>query len=258
MEYLPQANRATARRCRRRPDHREGQARHRDRRRRHRRRLHRHRAPPGRTIGHQPRDQAPAGPSAPSTSRGRPIRRCSRSPVRARGGRRAAVSPSPPSSSSATTPARCGSCGSPRPSAAGRPPSNPSSGTEREIPADLVLLAMGFTGPEQQGLVEQLAGSTAGRARQCRARQGLPDHRAGRLRRRRRRSRPVADRLGDRRGPRCRRRGRRLPHGRHAAAASDQPDRSSATVYHGPPAGLTTSGSRRRPRGPTAATRSIK
>ena len=29
-------------------------------------------------------------------------------------------------------------------------------GTEREIPADLVLLAMGFTGPQRTGLVEQL------------------------------------------------------------------------------------------------------
>ncbi len=29
-------------------------------------------------------------------------------------------------------------------------------GSEREIPADLVLLAMGFTGPEREGLVEQL------------------------------------------------------------------------------------------------------
>ena len=32
----------------------------------------------------------------------------------------------------------------------------PVDGTEREIPADLVLLAMGFTGPQQEGLVEQL------------------------------------------------------------------------------------------------------
>ncbi|MGO4256240.1 glutamate synthase subunit beta [Marmoricola sp. RAF53] len=32
----------------------------------------------------------------------------------------------------------------------------PVEGTEREIPADLVLLAMGFTGPEQPGLVSQL------------------------------------------------------------------------------------------------------
>ena len=32
----------------------------------------------------------------------------------------------------------------------------PKAGTEREIPADLVLLAMGFTGPEQQDLGSQL------------------------------------------------------------------------------------------------------
>jgi glutamate synthase (NADPH/NADH) small chain len=32
----------------------------------------------------------------------------------------------------------------------------PVAGTEREIPADLVLFAMGFVGPEQPGLVEQL------------------------------------------------------------------------------------------------------
>ncbi|MCL2515519.1 MAG: FAD-dependent oxidoreductase, partial [Microbacteriaceae bacterium] len=32
----------------------------------------------------------------------------------------------------------------------------PKSGTEREIPADLVLLAMGFTGPEQEFLSAQL------------------------------------------------------------------------------------------------------
>jgi glutamate synthase (NADPH/NADH) small chain len=29
-------------------------------------------------------------------------------------------------------------------------------GTEREIPAELVLFAMGFTGPEREGVVEQL------------------------------------------------------------------------------------------------------
>ncbi len=32
----------------------------------------------------------------------------------------------------------------------------PVEGTEREIPAELVLLAMGFTGPERDGLVDQL------------------------------------------------------------------------------------------------------
>ncbi len=33
---------------------------------------------------------------------------------------------------------------------------NEIAGTEREIPAELVLFAMGFTGPEKEGLVEQL------------------------------------------------------------------------------------------------------
>src|SRR5690349_6841627 len=32
----------------------------------------------------------------------------------------------------------------------------PKPGTEREIPAQLVLFAMGFLGPEKPGLVEQL------------------------------------------------------------------------------------------------------
>jgi glutamate synthase (NADPH/NADH) small chain len=32
----------------------------------------------------------------------------------------------------------------------------PVEGTEREIPAQLVLLAMGFTGPQREGLVQQL------------------------------------------------------------------------------------------------------
>ncbi|HEU4912253.1 MAG TPA: FAD-dependent oxidoreductase, partial [Actinomycetes bacterium] len=32
----------------------------------------------------------------------------------------------------------------------------PVEGTTREIPAELVLLAMGFTGPQQPGVVEQL------------------------------------------------------------------------------------------------------
>jgi glutamate synthase (NADPH/NADH) small chain len=32
----------------------------------------------------------------------------------------------------------------------------PKAGTEREIPADLVLLALGFTGPEQDDVKDQL------------------------------------------------------------------------------------------------------
>jgi glutamate synthase (NADPH/NADH) small chain len=36
------------------------------------------------------------------------------------------------------------------------PPFAPVAGTEREIPADLVLLAMGFLHPQHEGVVEQL------------------------------------------------------------------------------------------------------
>lgn len=39
----------------------------------------------------------------------------------------------------------------------------PKSGTEREIPADLVLIAMGFTGPERTALEEQLGTVFTGR-----------------------------------------------------------------------------------------------
>ena len=39
---------------------------------------------------------------------------------------------------------------------AGRPVRSRCQGTEREIPAELVLLAMGFTGPEQDSVVAQL------------------------------------------------------------------------------------------------------
>jgi glutamate synthase (NADPH/NADH) small chain len=39
----------------------------------------------------------------------------------------------------------------------------PKSGTERDIPADLVLIAMGFTGPERTALEEQLGAQFTGR-----------------------------------------------------------------------------------------------
>ncbi len=45
------------------------------------------------------------------------------------------------------------------------------AGTEREIPADLVLLAMGFTGPERGPLLE----GPGGRARRARQRRALGD-----------------------------------------------------------------------------------
>ncbi|MDP9407125.1 MAG: glutamate synthase subunit beta [Actinomycetota bacterium] len=45
----------------------------------------------------------------------------------------------------------------------GRPTFTPVEGTERELPADLVLLAMGFTGPERGALLEGLGVELDGR-----------------------------------------------------------------------------------------------
>jgi glutamate synthase (NADPH/NADH) small chain len=45
----------------------------------------------------------------------------------------------------------------------GRPTFTPLEGTERELPADLVLLAMGFTGPERGALLEGLGVELDGR-----------------------------------------------------------------------------------------------
>ena len=100
-------------------------------------------------------------------------------------------------------------------------------GTEREIPAELVLLAMGFTGPETGG-PDRAARRRARRARQRRPRRRLPVLGRRRLRRRRRRPRPVADRLGDRRGPRRRRRRRHLAHRLHQPPRPDPADRAPA------------------------------
>ena len=92
-------------------------------------------------------------------------------------------------------------------------------GTEFEIKADLVLLAMGFVGPRADGP----ARAARRRARRAQQREGehrrLPDVGAQGLRRRRHAPRPVAGGLGDPRRPAVRARGRRVPDGRDRAAA---------------------------------------
>ena len=82
----------------------------------------------------------------------------------------------------------------------GRPVRRGRRAREREIPADLVLLAMGFVGPERGGLLDQLGVELDARGNVARGRR-LRHRRARRLRRRGRRPRAVAHRLGDRRGP---------------------------------------------------------
>ena len=100
-------------------------------------------------------------------------------------------------------------------------------GSEREIPAELVLFAMGFTGPEREGLVEQLDVELDERGN-VRARRVLRVLAPGCLRGRRRRSRPVADRVGDRRGSRGGVGRRRLPDRLDRAARAGQADRPPA------------------------------
>ena len=73
-------------------------------------------------------------------------------------------------------------------------------GTEREIPAELVLLAMGFVGPGAVG-VARPARRRVRRAGQRPARRRLHVHRAGCVRGRRHGSRAEPHRLGDRRRP---------------------------------------------------------
>ena len=102
---------------------------------------------------------------------------------------------------------------------------NEVEGTEREIPAELVLLAMGFTGPETDGLIDQLGvelddrGNVARDAGYSSSVDGV--FVAGDVG-----SRPVADRLGHRRGPGRRRRRRHLAQRQHHPPRPDPPDRA--------------------------------
>ena len=109
--------------------------------------------------------------------------------------------------------------------AAPAPPFAPVQGTEKELPAQLVLLAMGFLGPEQ-ALLDQLRRGE-GPARKREGGQALHDVGRRRVRRRRRPPRTVADRVGDQRGPPVRADGRSLSGGeaeRRGASAGELPE----------------------------------
>ena len=103
----------------------------------------------------------------------------------------------------------------------------PVEGSEREIPADLVLLAMGFTGPER-GPSSSSSVSSSTRGAPSPAMTTYATNGPRRVRRRRRRTRPVADRVGDRRGPIRRGRGRSMADGEYRAACADPADRAAA------------------------------
>ena len=102
----------------------------------------------------------------------------------------------------------------------GQPKMIELDGTAELLEADLVLLAMGFLGPEryvaeQLGIELDRAVELPGRPRQVR------DERARRVRRRRLPPRPIARGLGDQRRARRRARDRSIPDGIDAAAGPE-------------------------------------
>ena len=95
----------------------------------------------------------------------------------------------------------------------------PIPGSEFRIPADLVLLAMGFLHPVQEGMVKDLK-LDLDRARQREGeRARLPHLAAEGVRRRRHAARPIARGLGDPRRPPGGARHRQIPDGQDRPAA---------------------------------------
>ena len=104
-------------------------------------------------------------------------------------------------------------------------------GSEHEIPADIVLLAMGFVGPERASWLDQLGVTFDQRGNVTRD-DSFMTNGAGGVRGRRHGTRAEPHRVGHRRGPCLRRGRRRVPRRRDHAAGADRSDR--------PPAHLTT------------------
>ena len=127
---------------------------------------------------------------------------------RPRGGRRARSTPSPPSASSTTAAGGCARSRSSRSSCAdGR--FEPVPGHRARAAGRLRLPRDGLHRPERRPLLEQLGVELDERGNVARDRHYMIERRR-RVRRRRRRPRPVAHRVGHRRGPLRRCRGRRL------------------------------------------------
>ena len=95
----------------------------------------------------------------------------------------------------------------------------PVAGTEFEIEADLVLLAMGFVHPLHEGMLKSLDVALDQRGNVSGRHQRLPDVGPEGVRRRRHAPRPVAGGVGDPRRPPGRARGRQIPDGIDDAAA---------------------------------------
>ena len=145
---------------------------------------------------------------------------------RARGGRRAAVRRQHRRSSSATTQGSVAGAAAGRGASWSTAASPPVEGTEREIPAAPRPARHGLHRPGARAAA-RAARRRARRAGQRAPRRGLRHHGPRRLRGRRRRPRPVADRLGHRRGPLLRRGRRPLADWRYRAACADRAHRAT-------------------------------
>ena len=184
-------------RHRRAADHRERQARGDHRWRRHRRGLPRHRAPAGRGGGAPVRDPASRRPTrVHRTTPGRSGRWCTAPhPPTRKGGERVF---------SVNTECFLGDeTGNVRALLAHEVEMRDGrfekiDGTDFELPCELVLLAMGFVGPERGPMLDQLGVALDARGNVDRDAE-LPDVGRGRVRVRRHGSRPEPHRVGDRR-----------------------------------------------------------
>ena len=209
-------------------DRRQGQGRRRDRRRRHRHGLHLEREPRGRSLDAPP-GRLPRGAEGrplPDTPWPLPLKR-SVHDLRARRGRRAALRP-PGDRASRRCRRQRRRAGRPQVTGSSSRTLETVEGSEYTLPAQLVLIAVGFTGPEREGLLDGL-GRRSRQPRQ-RPRPGLRLDRERNLRRRRRPSRPVADRHRNRRGPPLRPSSRPLPKRRGPGHSRGPPDRPLRSV----------------------------
>ena len=235
MEYLPIGNRVQQGDLPGADHHAAGQARGDHRRRRHRRRLPRHRPPPGRGVDPPVRDHAPAARRPARLHAVAHLAAHVPHVVGPRGGRRAGVLGQHRVLPRRRATAGCGRCGPTR-SRWSTAASRRSRARDFELPCELVLLAMGFVGPERGPLLEEL-GVELDRAGQRRPRRRLGHQRRRRVRGRRHGPRPEPHRVGHRRGPLVRRRRRPLPRGRDAPARPRSPHRrrrSARTRTRGP------------------------
>ena len=179
-----------------------GQARRHHRRRRHRRRLPRHRPSPGRALGHQfeilPRPPDERDPESNPWPLWPNIFRVS-SAHEEGGEREYSVNTTHFSGVDGRVTTLHAVAGRDGHGERPRDASGPFRAPSISMEADLVLLAMGFLGPRREGLLTDLGVKLTDRGNVWRDRNWMTSV-PGRLRRRRHPARPVADRVGHRRG----------------------------------------------------------